>query len=124
MQSLQLSNEWEDDTEGDLCLYFINKQLLNNLLLLYLADLIECCIRVFYNFPTHYPSNVILIQALLISLLAGSTDAEVMTVAEFVQKQASNPGGCHIAMIYAFLTTLDIDSNIKRVTAHRWYDYF
>ena len=61
-------------------------------------------------------------HTLLIPLVAGSTDAEVMTVAEFVQKQASNPGGRHIAMIYAFLTTLDIDSNIKRVIAYRWYD--
>ena len=55
-----------------------------------------------------------------LSLLAGSTDAEVMTVAEFVQKLASKPGGNHNAMIYAFLAMLDVDSSIKRATAHRW----
>ena len=62
-----------------------------------------------------------LIHALLILMLASSTDAEVMTVAEFVQKLAGKPGGNHIAMIYAFITMLDIDSSIKRITAHRWY---
>ena len=53
---------------------------------------------------------------------AGSSNAEVMTVAQFVQRQASKPGGNHYAMIYAFLTTLDIDSSIRRIIAHRWYD--
>ena len=65
-----------------------------------------------------------LIHALFIPLLVGSTDAEVMTIAEFVQKLASKPGGNHIAMIYAFITMLDIDSSIKRTTAHRWYVHY
>lgn len=54
--------------------------------------------------------------------VAGSSNAEVMTVAQFVQKQASKPDGNHYAMIYAFLTMLDVDGNVKRVTAHRWYN--
>lgn len=53
-------------------------------------------------------------------LLVGSSNAEVMTVAQFVQEQANKPDGNNSAMIYAFLTMLDIDGSIKRVTAHRW----
>ena len=54
--------------------------------------------------------------------VAGSSNAEVMMVAQFVQTQASKPGSNHYAMMYAFLTTFDIDSSIRRIIAHRWYD--
>ncbi|XP_065899552.1 meiosis-specific with OB domain-containing protein-like [Dysidea avara] len=49
-----------------------------------------------------------------------SSNAEVMTVGKFVEHQSSKPSGSgHCAIIYGFLTMLDIDGNVKRITAHR-----
>jgi len=51
-----------------------------------------------------------------------TTNAEVMTVGQFVEYQLSKPNGSrHCAILYGFLTTLDIDGTVKRITAHRWY---
>ena len=53
---------------------------------------------------------------------AGS-NTEVMTVGQYVEQQSSKQSGSnHCAIIYGFLTMLDIDGNIKRITTHRWYD--
>jgi len=44
-----------------------------------------------------------------------------MTVGQFVEQQSSKLSGSrHCAIIYGILTMLDIDGNVKKITAHRW----